>query len=206
MVVKSPSVSDSVWTAACDAMDGEPVWAFLGTLASLSPLVGCPEVAVDACFFALEESIDGADELLAAGAQLTDAVLGDLLEEAFASREQGNQYTAAIVTAAATAHVAARLKTVDEFDGAVVLESEALGERLDGGFAALWKTADSEKHQILLRLETDGAGLGIAFSQKMADAVAELGKGAVFSWSDVRHDISISYCDISRQSGQTPVS
>jgi hypothetical protein len=54
----------------------------------------------------------------------------------------------------------------------------------------------------LLRLKAGGTGLGIAHMQKIADAVAEFGKGAVFRGGDIRgHKNSLSQYDIFIQPG-----
>jgi hypothetical protein len=85
------------------------------------------------------------------------------------------------------------LEAVDELDGAVMFQSQAIGERLNGGFVAFRKAANGEQHQVLLRLKTHGAGFGVAFAQKMADAVPKLRKGLVFGGGDLPwHNASIS--------------
>jgi hypothetical protein len=68
----------------------------------------------------LKQSFDGADECFSASAQFADAVLCDLFEEAITTRQEGNEYAAAIITAAGSANVSMRLETVDEFHSAVV--------------------------------------------------------------------------------------
>jgi hypothetical protein len=124
----------------------------------------------------------------------------DLFEEAVAAGKQRDEDAAAIVAAAGAANEAVGFEAVDEFDGAVMLEGEAFGEVLNGGLAALGEATNGEEHQVLLRLEAYGAGFGVAFAKEVADAVAQLGEGAVLRGSDVRrHDRSISYCDITGQ-------
>src|ERR1700752_3805448 len=122
--------------------------------------------------FSLEQSSDGGNQSFAAGPQLTDSMLRDLLKETFSSGQEGNEDPAAVVAAAGATHVAVGFQAVDELDGAVVLQGQALGQRLDGGFAVFRQATNGQGHQGLLGFEADGAGFGVALAKKMADAVA----------------------------------
>ena len=154
-----------------------------------------------AAMLSLQQSINRAHQSFAASAQFADAVLGDLLEELLSARLERNKDAAAVIAAASAADVAVKFEAVDKLNGAVMLQSQAFGERLNGRLAAFGKTANSEKHEVLLRFEADGAGFGVAFAQEMADEVTKLGEGTVFGGGNLRsgHESSISYCDITRQ-------
>src|SRR6202012_4715944 len=100
------------------------------------------------------------DQGLAAGAKFADAVARDLLKEAIATRQERDENAAAVVTASSASHVAIRFQAVNQFDGAVVLEGEALGECLDSGLAPYREAANGKQHQVLLGFEAYGAGFG----------------------------------------------
>jgi hypothetical protein len=94
-------------------------WFFSGTLVSHISF-GCFFLTAGIALPAIEQGFDCPDQRFSAGAQLTDAVLRNLLEQTLTTRQQSYEHATAIVTAARSAHVAVRLEAVDELDGAVV--------------------------------------------------------------------------------------
>src|SRR2546428_6162736 len=88
-------------------------------------------------------------------------------------------------------------QAVDEFHDAVMLQCEPVREIADRGLLAFRNPANHEKQQILLRLEACGTRHGIAFADKFANAVAQLGQRLVLRGGDLFcHAVSISYYDI----------
>jgi hypothetical protein len=79
VVVKSPSFSFGSWLPTLVSPDRVFLGAVSATIVSGSFFDGLFDV-VTAGLFALEQSFDGADQGLSAGAKLTDAVPGDLFE------------------------------------------------------------------------------------------------------------------------------
>ena len=110
---------------------------------------------------------------------------GELTQQTLAAWRDADQNDAAIVAPADAADEAARFKTVEQFDQAVVLELEALGEVADGGFAGRRSALDGEKQLVVLRLETGGACGLLAEVQEAADLISEFGQGLIFG---VPHD------------------
>src|SRR5439155_9306809 len=74
----------------------------------------------------LQKRADGLHQRGAAGAQLADAVPRHLFQQLFSARQQPHQDTPAVVPAAAAAHVTVSLQPVDQFDGAVMLQRQAI--------------------------------------------------------------------------------
>ena len=124
------------------------------------------------------------------GPQLIDSMPGDILKDAFAARQQGNQYTSAVVAAAAAAHVAALLQAVDQLHSAVVLQRQALRQGADGGFFSLGQPANGEQKQVLLGLESRGQGYFVALAEKLPDAVSQFSQGPVLPGGDLRRHSS----------------
>ncbi len=86
---------------------------------------------------------------------------------------------------------------VDELHDAVMLQCEPVREIADRGLPALGNPANHEEQQILLRLEARGTRHSIAFADKFANAVAQLGQRLVLRGGDLFcHSLSISYYDI----------
>ena len=82
------------------------------------------------------------NERVTVGAQFTDAMTGDLLENSFAAREQRDQNTATVVAAPSATDIAVQLQAVDQFDDAVMLEGHTFCERPNSGFFIVWHAAD----------------------------------------------------------------
>src|SRR5580692_2043503 len=100
------------------------VWALVFWFSSVTfvshfPL-GCFLLIVSIVPPALKQSFDGTDQCFSARAQFTDAVLRDLFEEAITTRQEGNEYAAAVIPASGSANISVYLEAVDEFHGAVV--------------------------------------------------------------------------------------
>jgi hypothetical protein len=90
-------------------------------------------------------------------------------------------------------HVPARLQPVDQFDDAVVFQSEALRQGADSGLLTLGKAVYHQQQQILLGLKTRSSRGGIALTQEMANAIAKLGQcPELFRRYSRRHFYSIS--------------
>jgi len=119
-----------------------------------------------------EEGFDGADELGTTCAEFADSLFDDGSEGFFTTAEEKNVNLPAIIFVPGSLDVTAFFEAVDQFDGAVVLDGEAFGERANGGEFAVVHAADREKQLILLRLQTLGVGRFVAFPQELADAVA----------------------------------
>jgi hypothetical protein len=72
------------------------------------------------------------------------------------------------------------LHAVHHLDSTVMPELHALREFADCGFPAGWKSAHREQKEILLRLETRGAGRLLAAVQKLSDLIPEFRQRAKF--------------------------
>ena len=68
--------------------------------------------------------------------------------------------------------------TIDQFDGAVVLQSKAFGSVGNRDCRTLGRTRNLEKELVLLRLQTCGRGCGFAEMYKPAQFVAKVGERA----------------------------
>jgi hypothetical protein len=145
-----------------------------------------------------QECFDRSHQRHPARPQLADTVPRDFLEKLFSPREKHNKDAPAVVAAAVAAYQPVLLQPVDQFDDAVVLQRQAIGQGTDGGLGLLGQAPNRQQNEILLRFESGRACLGVAFAQKQADAVAQLGKRAVFLRCNSDHHIFIlSHYDIS---------
>ena len=69
----------------------------------------------------------------------------NLFEQFFSTREQRNQNAPPIVAAASSADVSMQLQPIDQFDSAVMLQCQPIGERADSGFFSFGKATDREQ-------------------------------------------------------------
>jgi hypothetical protein len=76
-------------------------------------------------------------------------------------------------------------ETVDQLDGAVMLNLEALGQFADSRPAPFRQALDCQQKLVLLRLDPVRLGGVGAELQEAPDAVSEIGQGAVFSGREV---------------------
>ncbi|HWH60338.1 MAG TPA: hypothetical protein VN682_22100 [Terriglobales bacterium] len=83
---------------------------------------------------------------------------------------------AAVFRAALAAHKATCFQTVHQFNGAMVLDLEALGDFGDLGADIRRQPLEREKKLVLTRLKTRLAGCPLAESQEPAYLVPELGQ------------------------------
>jgi hypothetical protein len=63
---------------------------------------------------------------------------------------------------------------VDEFDGAVVTQLQALGQSADSCRTGPLESLDLKQHQVVLRLDPGRASRHLAHSQKAPDLVSQL--------------------------------
>lgn len=85
-----------------------------------------------------------------------------------------NEDLAAVNFADRTVHEAAAFGTVNEFDGAVVLDLQTFGHFANGHTLAPRPRAECEQELVLLWINASGAGGRFAEVEKLADGVAEL--------------------------------
>ena len=78
-----------------------------------------------------------------------------------------------------------QLQPVDQFDRAVMLQRQPIGERADGGLFSFGKAPDREQQQVLLRLQARGAGHGVSLTDKFTDEVAQLRERGVLRRGDL---------------------
>jgi hypothetical protein len=143
--------------------------------------------SVRSTFAVAENGVYSADELAAAGAQFAYSLLDDPLEDALAFGKKRNENLAAILLATGSADVAVFFETVDQFDGAVMTNEQAVCQGLDFGRGTSGKAANGKQQQILLGFESGGAGGGIAFTKEKANAIAEFRHGLVFGRGNSFH-------------------
>ena len=75
----------------------------------------------------VKKRIKSVDQRFAAGPQLADALPGYFVQDAMAPGQECGQHLPAVFAATQALDVAVFLHAVDQFHGAVVLESQALG-------------------------------------------------------------------------------
>src|SRR6267143_6000110 len=133
----------------------------------------------------------------AARAQLADAVSRHLLEQLLSPRQQRHQDAPAIVPAAAPAHVAVGLQSVDQLDRAVMPQRQPVRQRADRRFCAFREPAKRQQEKILLRFEARGARHRVAFPAELANEVTKFRERLVLRRGDFFcHQLTISQCDI----------
>src|SRR2546423_336116 len=89
------------------------------------------------------------------------------------------------------------LESVDQFDGAVMLQGQPVRQCANRRLHTLGEPAKRQQEQILLRLEARGARYGVSFPKELAKTIAELRESLVLRRGDFFcHAITISQCDI----------
>jgi hypothetical protein len=91
-------------------------------------------------------------------------------------RRQFDQHFTLILGAMFASKGATLHKAINEFDCAVVTETELLRKRGDGGTAALRQPLDCEENLMLLGFNSLGTGRLFAEAQELPDTVTELGE------------------------------
>ena len=114
----------------------------------------------------VEDRVNGADELAAAGAQFADALLHDAFEDALTFGQKRDEHLTAIFAATSAPDVAVFFQAIHKLDRAVMADEQAVGERLDFGGGAIRHSANGKQHEVLLRLESGGSRCGIPFTEK----------------------------------------
>src|SRR5262249_14713087 len=118
---------------------------------------------------------DPGEEGLEPGAELPQLLAvgcGQAGERAAAARGEDEVDPAAVVLAAFARDEAKRLQAVHEADGAVVPDTEALGQLADARPVAGGRALDREQRLVLARSQADGLGRGLARGEELADGVA----------------------------------
>jgi len=123
---------------------------------------------------AANDGAESADEIGAVGAQFGEVMAGEAGENAAASRSNADGDAPAVSGMAEAAGEAPAFEAVDEFDGGVVIEEEALGELADGGFGASAAGGDHHQHLVLLWSEAGFARGAAAEIEKAADLISKL--------------------------------
>jgi hypothetical protein len=125
------------------------------------------------------DGLQGAQNGETRGAQLGAMRKGDLAKNFLSATGEPQQDLAPIFAATRSFQKAVRFQSINELDGAVVLDLQALGENADGGIVGSGQSLDREERLILLRLNPGGAGGLLAQILKTAHLVAELRQSAV---------------------------
>jgi len=110
---------------------------------------------------------------------------GELPQGGTAGRGEANQNFALIVDARMTRDGAGVLESVDQFDGAVVLDEEARGDFANGRFYVFGEAVDSEEELVLLWLDSVFFRGGLTEVEETPDLAAELGELAVLVAAEV---------------------
>jgi hypothetical protein len=76
-------------------------------------------------------------------------------------------------------------ETVDQLDGAVMLNLQALGQLADGRPVSFGQAFDSQQKLVLLRLDPVRLGGVAAELQEAPDAISELGQRAILGGGEV---------------------
>lgn len=98
-----------------------------------------------------------------------------VLEDSFAARGQFQQDFTAVVAAPVPANKACGFQAVHQFDSAVVLNLQALGQFTDPGTDSRGEPLQGQQKLMLARFKAGIAGCALAKPQKTADIVAKLG-------------------------------
>ena len=123
-------------------------------------------------------ALERADQLRAGGAQLGEVVAGEAVEQAAAARGDVNRDAPAVAAAGHALSQAAAFEAVDQFDGGVVVEEEALGEQADVRGRSGGSSGQDQQHLVLLGSQARGPCGAAAEIQEFADAKAEFLHGA----------------------------
>lgn len=98
---------------------------------------------------------------------------GKRFQKLFAVAGQLDQNLTPIVRRAQTAEKAAFNQTIDELNGAVMLQLHPFGQHADVWFQVFWKTADREQKLVLLRFDPRLASRVLAETQKSTDLITQ---------------------------------
>ncbi len=98
------------------------------------------------------------------------------MKDSLALSGQTNPNFAPIPGGGLTNDGAAVREAIDQFDGAVMAELEAIGKLADGGEFSRGESFDGQEKLMLLRLDAVGAGGILAIAEEFADPVAEFGE------------------------------
>ena len=116
--------------------------------------------------------------------------------------EQGHTDLTLVAATAVTTDIAMSFQSVDQANGAMVSQKQAVRQLPDSGIGAARKTANGKKHLVLLGLEPCGFSGTIAAPKKLTNATAEFCQRGIFGIADASsHKPSISRCDINASRG-----
>jgi hypothetical protein len=125
-----------------------------------------------------QDGLKGSDERGTGGVELVAVGKGEPLEDLRPPRSELHVRDPAVDGAAPAAHEAALLEAVDELDGAVVLEHQALGQLAHRGDLVA-EAPHREQQLVLLRLEARLARGVFREREEVAQPVTELGQRGV---------------------------
>jgi len=109
------------------------------------------------------------------GAQFVVMCDRKLFQKCFAAARKAKIDLSAVASAARAANPASSFEPAAQFDGRVMPDLQALGERADRGLDSQPAPLDREERLVLLRFDSGGAGGRLAKVQEAADFVAEVG-------------------------------
>ncbi len=97
-------------------------------------------------------------------------------QQRLAARGEPNEHVPTVVVRSSPPDETASLHTVDQFDGAVVLDLQALRQDADRRLTTLWHSLQREQQLVLLGLEARRTCCTLAEMQKPPELVTELGQ------------------------------
>ena len=134
---------------------------------------------------------------MTATTQFVQSFVHYALQGASPLREQGHTDLPLVTATAVATDIAMRFQAIDQADGAMVSQKQAIRQLPNSGYGAVRKAANGKEHLVLLGLESFGFSGTIAAPKKLANATAEFCQRGIFGIANASsHRSSISRCDI----------
>lgn len=144
-----------------------------------------------------DHAAKGLRQLRAAVSQFVLMMQREGAENAFALRQEANEYFTAVLFAAMAPYVSVTLETVDQLHRAVMPQLHPIGKGSDRGAEVRGKPFDGQQQLVLLGIKPCLAGSQLAEVQEASNLMAEFRQRAIIYFLDVLHGF-ISYHDIYR--------
>ena len=139
---------------------------------------------------------------MTATTQFVQSFVHYALQGASPLRKQGHTDLPLVAATAVATDIAMRFQAIDQANGTMVSQKQAVRQLPDSGFSAARKAANGKEHLVLLGLESCRFSGTIAAPQKLANATAEFCQCGVFGIVNASpHKSSISCCDINASRG-----
>lgn len=126
-----------------------------------------------------EQGGEGCREGWSGGAQFGAVVDREVAQDGRACGRESDDDAAAVGIVPLALHEALPGGAVDQFDGAVVVQQQAIREVADGHRLIVGEAAQGQEELVLLRLKSGLARRLLAEMEEAAEAIAEFGQGLV---------------------------